>query len=173
MNQTGEGGEAAIPYREIIAHFPTERQAREAAEAVGRAESARIGRISAEQAREEMNGAESGISQVEIGWPAWIGLSVGLIIGGLLGRAIFAGWIALPGMGPMLSAGPAATVFVGAGLLGSLGWLIGALLHLFSGTRAEEEHELRLSVPMEVEPEVERILAGSGASEVLASEPHG
>lgn len=157
-------------HHEIIAHFLTEAQAQQAAEVVAnQVESTHIEEVSSEQAQQELTAAQTGLSVVEIGLPAWVGLALGLLIGAILGALIYRGSIALPGLASALSAGPVAVSFLGAGLLGALGWFIGAMLHLFGTPGPSPRHELRAAVSEETLPEVEQTLVDAGALEVMAS----
>lgn len=154
----------------LIAHFPSETQAQHAAQMVAdQAEAVHIEEVSAEQAHQELTTAQTGVSVVEIGAPAWIGLTLGLLAGVILGTLVYMDRIALLGLAPALSAGPVAVSFLGAGLLGALGWFVGAVLHVFGAPGSLPRHELRAAVPEAALPEVEQALVDAGALEVLVS----
>lgn len=162
--QHGDGASA----RHIVAHFPTESQAREAERRIApSAASVDVSAVDAERVREEFHQAHEGISTVEIGVPAWIGLLIGALIGALLGALVYANRLTIADLAPALSAGPVATAFLGAGVLGTLGWLLGALLHLLQAPRPAHLQELRTSVDEDPRPEVQEKLAEAGALEVL------
>lgn len=59
---------------------------------------------------------------------ATTGAATGGIIGGVLGLLVGIGAIALPGIGPMIAAGPLMSVLSGIGAGGTLGGIIGALV---------------------------------------------
>lgn len=153
---------------EIIAHFLTEAQAQQAAEVVAdQVESTHVEEITSEQAQQELTAAQTGLSLVEIGLPAWVGLALGLIVGAALGVLVYTGRLVFPGLAPALSAGPVAVSFLGAGLFGALGWFAGAILHLFRTPGASPRHELRAIVPEETLPGIEQTLVDAGALDVL------
>ncbi len=155
---------------ELIAHFPGETQAQYAAQVVAdQAESVHVEEVTVEQVHQELAMAQAGVSVVEVGTSAWVGLALGLLAGAILGALVYMDRIALPGLAPALSAGPVAVSFLGAGLLGALGWFVGAMLHLFGTPGSLPRHELRAAVPEEVLPEVEQTLVDAGALEVLGS----
>src|SRR5690348_6517974 len=56
------------------------------------------------------------------------GAVAGGITGGVLGWLTGIGLLAIPGLGPMIAAGPIVAALAGAGALGTLGGLIGALV---------------------------------------------
>ncbi|MGE3974723.1 MAG: DUF3341 domain-containing protein [Bdellovibrionales bacterium] len=56
------------------------------------------------------------------------GAGTGVVIGGALGWLLGAGVIAIPGIGPLLAAGPLVAALAGAGIVGTVGGLSGALI---------------------------------------------
>lgn len=56
------------------------------------------------------------------------GASTGAILGGLGGLLIGLGTLAIPGVGPLIAAGPLATTLLGAGVGAAAGGLLGALI---------------------------------------------
>ena len=60
------------------------------------------------------------------------GAAIGVVTGGAMGTALAwltgAGLIAIPGLGPLLAAGPFLTIFTGMGIGASLGGVAGALV---------------------------------------------
>jgi hypothetical protein len=69
---------------------------------------------------------------------AAIGAGAGAALGGLGGLLIGLGALAIPGIGPVLAAGPLVTALAGAGLGAAAGGIIGALTDL--GVPEEEAH---------------------------------
>ncbi|GIK37078.1 MAG: hypothetical protein KJ077_02025 [Anaerolineae bacterium] len=166
----GKNSDGAARNCALIAHFPSETQAQHAAQVLAdQAESIQVEEISSQQAQQELTTAPTGVSVVEIGPLAWIGLALGLLVGAVLGALVYLDRIALAGLAPALSAGPVAVSFLGAGLLGALGWFVGAVLHVFGAPESLPRHELRAAVPEEALPEVEQALVEAGAMEVLVS----
>jgi uncharacterized membrane protein len=66
------------------------------------------------------------------------GAAVGAALGGVEGLLVGLGALAIPGIGPVIAAGPLATALAGAGLGAAAGGLIGALTDL--GVPEEEAH---------------------------------
>jgi hypothetical protein len=61
---------------------------------------------------------------------ATAGLAAGAIVGGTLGWLAGAGFLAIPGLGPLLAAGPVVATLAGIGAGSALGGLTGALIGL-------------------------------------------
>lgn len=61
---------------------------------------------------------------------AAMGATTGLILGGGLGWLAGIGSLAIPGLGPLLAAGPIVAALAGAGVVGALGELAGGLIGL-------------------------------------------
>ncbi len=55
------------------------------------------------------------------------GAGVGAVLGGLAGLLVGIGALAIPGIGPIIAAGPLAATLAGAGLGAATGGVIGAL----------------------------------------------
>ncbi len=55
------------------------------------------------------------------------GAGIGAVLGGLAGLLVGLGALAIPGIGPIIAAGPLATTLAGAGLGAATGGLVGAL----------------------------------------------
>ena len=55
------------------------------------------------------------------------GAGIGAVLGGLAGLLVGLGALAIPGIGPIIAAGPIATTLAGAGLGAATGGLVGAL----------------------------------------------
>jgi hypothetical protein len=64
----------------------------------------------------------------EVGEEAAVGAGVGAIIGGLGGLLIGLGALTIPGLGPIIAAGPIAAALIGAGTGATVGGLVGALV---------------------------------------------
>ncbi|HVY80033.1 MAG TPA: hypothetical protein VG994_03550 [Steroidobacteraceae bacterium] len=112
------------------------------------------------------------------------GVTTGGVIGGALGVLVGLGTLAIPGIGPLLAAGPIVAGLAGLGAGGAVGGLIGALVGLGIPEYEAKRYEGRvrqggvlLSVHCETAGEVLRakeVLTGSGASDVAtAGEAHG
>lgn len=58
---------------------------------------------------------------------ATTGGASGIVVGGVLGWLAGIGMLAIPGIGPLLAAGPIVAALAGAGALGTVGGIVGAL----------------------------------------------
>jgi hypothetical protein len=58
------------------------------------------------------------------------GASTGVVIGGALGWLVGIGALAIPGVGPLIAAGPIVSALAGAGIGGTFGGISGALIGL-------------------------------------------
>lgn len=58
------------------------------------------------------------------------GATSGVVVGGVLGWLAGIGVLAIPGIGPLLVAGPIVAMLAGAGAVGTLGGIVGALVGL-------------------------------------------
>ena len=58
------------------------------------------------------------------------GAGTGAVLGGVLGMLVGAGTLVIPGLGPLIAAGPIVAALAGAGAAGTTGGLIGALIGL-------------------------------------------
>src|SRR5579872_5654380 len=56
------------------------------------------------------------------------GASTGAVVGGILGWLVGIGSLAIPGVGPLIAAGPIMAALSGAAALGTLGGIVGALV---------------------------------------------
>lgn len=72
------------------------------------------------------------------GGGAAAGAGIGAVLGGIGGILVGIGALAIPGIGPILAAGPIAAALVGAGVGAAMGGLIGALTQM--GVPEEEAH---------------------------------
>lgn len=159
---------------ELVAHFPTEGRARRAEHQVSsQAASARVEAVTETQIHQERDAASEGVSTVELGVPAWVGLALGMLVGAGLGALVYASRITIAGLAPALSAGPVAVVFLGAGVLGAAGWLVGAVIHVFRSPRDAPTYEVRAVVPEDARPGVQQQLIEAGAVDVLLMEDGG
>jgi len=71
-----------------------------------------------------------GESSAEGGEGMVTGAGVGAVVGGLGGLLLGIGALAIPGIGPVIAAGPIATALAGAGIGAATGGLIGALVDM-------------------------------------------
>jgi hypothetical protein len=73
-----------------------------------------------------------------VGENAAEGAGIGAVMGGIGGLVVGLGLLTIPGIGPVLAAGPLATALAGAGIGAAAGGLIGALTGL--GVPEEQAH---------------------------------
>lgn len=110
---------------------------------------------------------------------ATAGVTAGGVVGGTLGVLIGLGALALPGVGPLLAAGPLVAGLAGLGAGGAVGGLIGALVGMgipeYEARRYEgrvKDGGILLSVHCETPGEILRareILTGTGATDIASS----
>jgi hypothetical protein len=113
-----------------------------------------------------------------VGSDAAAGIATGGLLGGLGGLLVGMGAIVLPGVGPVIAAGPLAAALGGAAVGAAAGGLIGAL----ADADVPEEHAaayaahlekgrvlLMVRTEPELQPAVAEILAASGATELFPS----
>lgn len=107
------------------------------------------------------------------------GATVGGVIGGTLGLLAGAGALAIPGIGPLLAAGPIVAGLAGLGAGGAVGGLVGALAGMGVPEYEAKSYEGRvkgggmlLSVHCETAEQVDRarhLLAGAGATDISST----
>ena len=107
------------------------------------------------------------------------GATVGGVVGGTLGVLAGMGALAIPGIGPLLAAGPLVAGLAGLGAGGAVGGLVGALVGMgvpeFEAKRYEGHVKgggTLLSVHCDTADEVDRarhLLAGAGATDVSST----
>jgi hypothetical protein len=107
------------------------------------------------------------------------GVTTGGVVGGALGVLVGLGALAVPGLGPLLAAGPIVAGLAGLGAGGAVGGFIGALVGMgipeFEARRYEgrvRDGGVLLSVHCETPGEILRakeILRGSGAADISTS----
>ena len=158
--------------RQIVAYFDHESKAQKLAKKLSdNYTSVRIEQVSGKQAKRAISEAKSGVSVVEIGNLAWAGLIGGSIIGAFWGAFTFSGRIPIPGIiAPTLSGGLVVVIFLWAGIFACIGWLIGALIRLFSSSSSASKYEVLITLPQYRLVEVERMLARSEALSVIEVE---
>jgi hypothetical protein len=110
---------------------------------------------------------------------ATAGATAGGVVGGTLGVLIGLGTLAIPGLGPLLAAGPIVAGLAGLGAGGAVGGLIGALAGMgipeYEARRYEgrvKDGGILLSVHCETAGEILRareILASTGATDIASS----
>jgi sporulation protein YlmC with PRC-barrel domain len=110
---------------------------------------------------------------------ALAGGGTGLVIGGALGWLAGIGTLAIPGIGPLLAAGPIVAMIAGAGVGSAIGGIAGALIGLglpeIEAKRYEEEIKrgrILISVHCEsvrMAQAARKILEGAGAKDVFLS----
>jgi hypothetical protein len=110
---------------------------------------------------------------------ATAGATAGGVVGGTLGVLVGLGTLAIPGLGPLLAAGPIVAGLAGLGAGGAVGGFIGALVGMgipeYEARRYEglvKDGGILLSVHCETAGEILRareILAGSGATDIASS----
>jgi hypothetical protein len=107
------------------------------------------------------------------------GVTVGGLIGGTLGLLAGIGALAIPGVGPIIAAGPIMGALAGLGAGGAVGGIVGALVGLGIPEYEAKRYEGRvkdggvlLSVHCETPGEIQRakdILKSSGADDIASS----
>jgi hypothetical protein len=110
---------------------------------------------------------------------AAIGAGTGAVLGGGLGWLVGLGSLAIPGVGPFIAAGPIMAALAGAGVLGAIGSLSGALIGMglpeFEAKRYEGKLQggrVLLSVHCNNGDQVDtakRILKASSAEDISSS----
>jgi len=110
---------------------------------------------------------------------ATAGATAGGVVGGTLGVLIGLGALAIPGVGPMLAAGPLVAGLAGLGAGGAVGGLIGAIVGLgipeYEARRYEgrvKDGGILLSVHCETPGDILRakeIISGTGATDIASS----
>ncbi|HWD97757.1 MAG TPA: quinol:electron acceptor oxidoreductase subunit ActD [Bryobacteraceae bacterium] len=114
---------------------------------------------------------------------ATTGATSGVVVGGVLGWLAGIGMLAIPGIGPLLAAGPIVAALAGAGAVGVAGGIVGALVGLGIPEYEAKRYEGRvkhggilLSVHCDDEAWVKRaedVLKRAGAEDVAsAGEAH-
>jgi hypothetical protein len=73
-----------------------------------------------------------------------IGAGSGLVVGGILGWLASMGMLAVPGAGALVAAGPVVSILAGMGLVGALGWIVGALVGIGMPEYEAKRHEGRV-----------------------------
>jgi hypothetical protein len=107
---------------------------------------------------------------------AAVGAGSGAAVGGALGWLVGIGALAIPGIGPVIAAGPLVTALAGIGIGGALGGFAGSLVGLGMPENEAKLYECRLqkggflvAVHSETNEDVERareIMRGTGAEDV-------
>ena len=158
--------------RRIVAYFERQSQAQKLAKRLSDdTTSVRVERVSGKQAKKAIAEAKAGVSVVEIGNLAWAGLIIGSILGAFWGAFTFSGRIPIPGIiAPTLSGGLVVVIFLWAGIFACIGWLIGALVRLFSSSSSASKYEVSITVPQYRLVEVKRMLARSEALSAIEVE---
>jgi heat induced stress protein YflT len=110
---------------------------------------------------------------------ATAGATAGGVVGGTLGVLVGLGALAIPGLGPLLAAGPIVAGLAGLGAGGAVGGFIGALVGMgipeYEARRYEgrvKDGGVLLSVHCETPGEILRareILTGTGATDIASS----
>jgi hypothetical protein len=112
---------------------------------------------------------------------ATVGLGSGAAVGGTLGWLIGIGALAIPGIGPVIAAGPIVAALAGIGVGGALGGFAGCLIGVgISEDQVKKYHErlskggILVAVRCETSREVRRakdILHRTGTEDIGASNP--
>ena len=158
--------------RRIVAYFDRQSQAQRLAKRLSDdMTSVRVERVSGKRVKKAIAMAKAGVSVVEIGNLAWWGLIIGSILGAFWGAFTFSGRIPIPGIiAPTLSGGLVVVIFLWAGIFACIGWLIGALIRLFSSSSSASKYEVLITVPYYRLTEVEQMLARAEAISVIEVE---
>lgn len=75
---------------------------------------------------------------------AAIGGGTGVVVGGALGWLVGVGALAIPGLGPIIAAGPIMAALAGAGAGGAVGGITGALIGMGIPEHAAKRYEVRV-----------------------------
>src|ERR1700679_1292576 len=107
------------------------------------------------------------------------GVGVGGVVGGTLGLLAGIGALAIPGVGPLIAAGPIMAGLAGLGIGGAVGGLVGALVGMGIPEYEAKRYEGRikdggvlLSVHCDTSDEVSRagdMLKGTGAEDIAST----
>lgn len=110
---------------------------------------------------------------------ATTGVTGGLAVGGVLGWLAGVGALAIPGVGPFIAAGPIVAALAGAGIVGALGGIAGALIGMgipeYEAKRYEsfvKDGGMLLSVHVdnsEFQRKAKDILRAGGAKDIATS----
>ena len=108
------------------------------------------------------------------------GAASGVVVGGVLGWLAGIGLLAIPGIGPLLAAGPIVAALAGAGAVGVVGGVVGALVGLGIPEYEAKRYEGRIksgSILLSVHCEssdwvarAEKILKNTGAEDIASTE---
>jgi hypothetical protein len=105
-----------------------------------------------------------------------VGVTTGGVIGGTLGVLAGVGMLAIPGVGPLIAAGPIMTGLAGLGVGGAVGGLVGALVGIGIPEYAARRYEghvkagaTLLSVHCDEISRAKHILKGTGAEEIAST----
>ena len=108
-----------------------------------------------------------------------VGVTTGGVIGGTLGLLAGIGALAIPGVGPLIAAGPIMGALAGLGVGGTVGGIVGALVGMGIPEYEAQRYEGRvkdggvlLSVHCDTSDEVSRakdILKATGADDIASS----
>lgn len=108
-----------------------------------------------------------------------VGASAGGVVGGALGLLAGIGALAIPGVGPLIAAGPIMGALAGLGVGGAVGGLVGALVGMGIPEYEAKRYEGRvkdggvlLSVHCDTSEEIDRakqLLKATGAEDVASS----
>ena len=112
-----------------------------------------------------------------------VGVTAGGVIGGTLGVLAGIGALAIPGIGPLIAAGPIMAGLAGLGVGGAVGGLVGALVGMGIPEYEAKRYEglvkgggTLLSVHCDTSDEISRakdMLKGTGASDISATSESG
>src|SRR5579863_6475725 len=107
------------------------------------------------------------------------GVTTGGVVGGTLGLLAGIGALAIPGVGPLIAAGPIMGALAGLGVGGAVGGLVGALVGMGIPEYEAKRYEGRvkdggvlLSVHCDTSDEIKRakdLLKGTGAQDIASS----
>jgi hypothetical protein len=110
---------------------------------------------------------------------ATAGVTAGGVVGGTLGVLVGIGALAIPGVGPLIAAGPIMAGLAGLGVGGAVGGLVGALIGMgipeYEAKRYEgqvKEGGTLLSVHCDTSEQISRakeLLRGTGATDIAST----
>jgi hypothetical protein len=162
----------------VFAIYPSEEQLAEAIEAL-RTAGIRNADVSVLLSRTPGNKDLAHEKNTKAPEGAAAGAATGAIVGGALGWLVGIGMLAVPGIGPLLAAGPIMAALSGAGAVGAVGGIGGALIGSGMPEYEAKRYDGRvrtggalLSVHCEnsgSEKQVRKILEASGGEEIASA----
>jgi hypothetical protein len=173
-----KGRQRQMSRNAVFAIYPSEEQLAEAIEAL-RTAGIRSADVSVLLSRSPGNKDLAHEKNTKAPEGAAAGAATGAIVGGALGWLVGIGLLAVPGVGPLLAAGPIMAALSGAGAVGAVGGIGGALIGAGMPEYEAKRYDGRvrtgaalLSVHCEdpgVEKQVRKLLEATGGEEIASA----